>query len=578
MTLDDEIIQALGTGQWFEFVGGYNLREDADEAAMHVRAAGLHNEGRIDLLNAIAGYNDDGDMSRIYEIQQFYAGVLPKLEANPEAMFWAVRQLVEKFGNNIDGGFIALPFREWCKSSGRGIGIADLINFEAPNSGWYLRLALEGASTSDPASALDWALGLLQSTRKSSRIAALEALWALAPTPTLAHRAIAILRDQLEQEHDDETLGLGLYAAIELHGRSAGSNQADTETIVSLAMERGGREMRRRAIQALFSQCNSVAPAIFDRLIAIAKAIEVDDTITVNNLDQALYQMSFHTHIEQAIDVVRALLSCNRGVLTIHDFPRFENQILTKHRGRFETLAVEWFVSGDRALGEAIMGLVRKVHGSPMVLRPDLKSFSYGPAELIFLARKAVGYFFLTPISAASLLQAVMRTGVKDAVAGATELLFDPLLVNYSGELGEYLREATKDTLDPATPHVAAALRQLDAYLDGLRAVGRIKALDPSERERMIEQQRRQQELAEAVKAGEKESIILQFATRVRLLYGNRSISYHPSFGDESGLENRLVTEMQSHHHSQEYARMIVIDPHGIDLMLRQFRVERLPI
>jgi hypothetical protein len=38
-----------------------------------------------------------------------------------------------------------------------------------------------------------------------------------------------------------------------------------------------------------------------------------------------------------------------------------------------------------------------------------------------------------------------------------------------------------------------------------------------------------------------------------------------------------MVTEMQSHHHSHEYARMIVVDPHGIDLMLRHFRVERLP-
>jgi hypothetical protein len=576
MKLDDEIIQALDTGQWLDFVSDYHLRNDADEAAMRACAVGFHNEGRVDLLSAIDEFDGDRDSFRFYEIQQFYADALPKLEAEPEAMLKAVRHLVEEGGANRDGGFIALPFRDWCKVPGRATAIAALLDFEAPRDGPYLRLALEGASTSDPDGALDWALGLILGTRGPARIAALEALGSLAPKPTLAHRAIAELRDHLEQEHDDQILGIGLYAAIELHARGEQANPADTAAIVTLATERGGGEMHRRAMQALWFQWKSVASPILNRLIDIAKTIDGDNAIAVDHLDHALYQMTSGEHVEQAIDIVRALLSANRGALNIHIFDSFEHQLLRQHRARFDTLAVEWFVSGDRALGEAVMGLVRKVHGAPMVLRPDLRPFNYGPAELIFLARKAVGYLFSTPISAASLLMAVMRTGVTDAVTGATELLFDPLLVNYSGELGEHLREAIKDTADPATPHVQAALEQLDTYLEGLRAVGRVKALDPSERERMIEWRHRQQEMEEAMKAGEKESIFSQLATKVVLLYGNRSITYVPPLGDEPGPERRLVTEMQSHHHSQEYARMIVVDPHGIDLTLRQFRVERL--
>lgn len=368
MTLDGEIIQALGAGLWLDFVSGYNLRDDADELAMRASAVRSHNAGLIDLLAAIDGFDDDGDSFRFYEIQQFYSATLPQLDAEPAAMLKAVRRLVEEGGPNRDGGFIALPFRDWCKSLGRA--------------------------------------------------------------------------------------------------------------------------------------------------------------------------------------------AANRGALNVHSFDSFEHQLLTKHRARFDTLAVEWFISGDRALGEAVMALVRKVHGAPMVLRPDLAPFGYGPAKLIFLARKAVGYLFSTPITAASLLLAIMRTGVADAVKGATELLFDPLLVSYSGELGDHLREVVKDTDDPATPHVEAALQQLETYLEGLRAVGRVKALDPSERERMIEWRRRQQEMEEAMKAGEKDSIFSQLATKVVLLYGNRSITYVPPYGDEPGPERRLVTEMHSHHHSHEYARM----------------------
>lgn len=577
MTLEDEIIQALEAGRWLDFVSGYNLRDDADEASMRALAIGLHNSGRFDLLTAIDGFDGDGDSFRFYEIQQFYSDTLPQLAAEPEAMLKAVRRLVEEGGPNRDGAFIALPFRDWCKGTGRATAIAALLDFSAPRDGWYLRLALEGASTNDPDGTLDWALELIADKPGPQRLAALEALGSLGPTPALATHAIAALADQLEQEADDHILGLGIYAAIELHGRSEKANPADTAKIVAIAATRGGTEMRRRAMQALWFQWKAITPAILDQLIGIAETVESSDPVAVDHLDNALYQMTSGEHVERAIAIVRTVLSANRGTLTVHSFDSFEHQLLTKHRARFHTLAVEWFVSGDRALGEAVMALVRKVHGAPMVLHPDLTPFGYGPAELIFLARKAVGYLFTTPISAASLLMAIMRTGVSDAIKGATELLFDPLLVNYSGELGEHLREAAKDMNDPASPHVAAALQQLETYLDGLRAVGRIKALDPSERERMIEWRRRQQEMEEAMKAGEKESIFSQIATKVVLLYGNRSITYVPPFGDEPGPERRMVTEMQSHHHSHEYARMIVVDPHGVDLTLRHFRVERLP-
>ena len=577
MTLEDEIIQALEAGQWLDFVSGYNLRDDADEASMRALAIDLHNSGRFDLLTAIDGFHGDGDSFRFYEIQQFYSDALAQLAAEPEAMLRAVRRLVEEGGPNRDGAFIALPFRDWCKGTGRATAIAALLDFSAPRDAWYLRLALEGASTNDPGGALDWALALIANKPGPQRIAALEALGSLGPTPALATYAIAALGDQLEHEADDQILGLGIYAAIELHGRGEQANPADTAKIVAIAATRGDTEMRRRAMQALWFQWKAITPAILDQLIGIAETVEGSDPVAVDHLDHALYQMTSGEHVERAIAIVRTVLSTNRGTLTVHSFDSFEHQLLTKHRARFDTLAVEWFVSGDRALGEAVMALVCKVHGAPMVLRPDLTPFGYGPAELIFLARKAVGYLFTTPISAASLLMAIMRTGVSDAIKGATELLFDPLLVNYSGELGEHLREAAKDMNDPASPHVTAALQQLETYLDGLRAVGRVKALDPSERERMIEWRRRQQEMEEAMKAGEKESIFSQLATKVVLLYGNRSITYVPPFGDEPGPERRMVTEMQSHHHSHEYARMIVVDPHGIDLTLRHFRVERLP-
>src|SRR3546814_365734 len=211
MTLDEEIIQALDAGRWLDFVSGYNLRDDANEPAMHSLATQFHNAGRVDLLAAVDGF-DDGDGFRFYEIQQFYSDTLPQLEAEPAAMLKAVRRLVDEGGPNRDGGFIALPFVKWCGRESRATAIADLLDFEAPRDGWYLRLAIEGASASDPQAALDWALGLIAGKPGPARAAALEALGSLGNTPERAARAIEALRGHLKQETDDAVLAMALYA------------------------------------------------------------------------------------------------------------------------------------------------------------------------------------------------------------------------------------------------------------------------------------------------------------------------------------------------------------------------------
>lgn len=575
MSVAEEIRAAICARQWMDFLSQYPLRDDADEDAMHDAAISLHNAGEIDLLAEIDELGDVEGSYRFYEIQSFYAKALPGIEAAPAAMLGAVRRLVEEGGPNRDGMFIALPFRQWCGGPGRAGAIAALLDFTMERDAWYLRLAIEGASAADADAALGWAMSLIDEGPALARNAALEAMGSLGGGDAgRSTHALRGLRTFAEQHEDDLSLALALFAAVELHGRNGGAGETDTAAIVDRAAQFGGSEMRMRVASALWFLWNTVAPAILDQLIAIAKTITGDERAAIANLDHALYQMGSGPQIDLAIDLVEALLAANHGTLSVHQFSSFEHQLLTKHRDRFERLAVLWFVSGRRGLGEAVMALVRKVHGAPMVLTVDLASFGFGAAELIFLARKAVGYLFAMPITAASLLLGVMRTGIPDAVNGATELLFDPLLVNYSGDLSEFLRNECQDSRDAATPHVTTALRQLDDYIAGLRAVGRVEALDPSERERTIEWRRRQQEMDEVWKQSEKDSIFSQLATKVAVLYGNRSIIYVEG---PDGETRRLVNEMQSYSHTIEAARMTAVDPHGIDLVVRRFRVERLP-
>ena len=61
------------------------------------------------------------------------------------------------------------------------------------------------------------------------------------------------------------------------------------------------------------------------------------------------------------------------------------------------------------------------------------------------------------------------------------------------------------------------------------------------------------------------------FASKAVLLYGRKSISYVHSSDNET---QRMEIPLQSFEHSIEFPGLEYMDPHGLDYMLRVFRVE----
>jgi hypothetical protein len=151
-------------------------------------------------------------------------------------------------------------------------------------------------------------------------------------------------------------------------------------------------------------------------------------------------------------------------------------------------------------------------------------------------------------------------------------ILFDPLLINYSGELSDWLSERAKDASDPAQPVIVDLLSRLEAYIDGLRKAGRIKELRPSERERLIENHRQHESMRQAYKQAEKKSVFMSIVSRSVLLYGTRSISY---FKGSDGKKQRNEMKLHSISHSVESPRLDILEPFDLDYTLRVFRAMR---
>ena len=93
------------------------------------------------------------------------------------------------------------------------------------------------------------------------------------------------------------------------------------------------------------------------------------------------------------------------------------------------------------------------------------------------------------------------------------DILFDPLLINYSGELADWLRQRAEHSSDPARPIITELLARLKAYTDGLHKAGRIKELRPSERERLIENHRQHELMRQTHKQAQKKSIFMSIVS-----------------------------------------------------------------
>jgi hypothetical protein len=103
--------------------------------------------------------------------------------------------------------------------------------------------------------------------------------------------------------------------------------------------------------------------------------------------------------------------------------------------------------------------------------------------------------------------------------------------------------------------------------------LGLIKELHPSDYERDVVRQRTYDEMRAAQKAAERESVLLSVVHRSTLLYGKRSLTY---VLDDDGSRRAVALDLHSVGVSFEMPRQDVLDPVGLDLMLRVYRVEKL--
>jgi hypothetical protein len=257
------------------------------------------------------------------------------------------------------------------------------------------------------------------------------------------------------------------------------------------------------------------------------------------------------------------------GKLTVENFETTTHELTRGNPQRLYHLIVRWFLSGSIELCSSVSKLVGidKERAFDTTVQP----LGLTVAQQIFLCRKAIGFLFLKPVVCCSIIVSVLRAGDPDVEGPVIDLLFDPILLSYGGDAKEYLKRIFAP--DSAYGPIQNALAKDKDYYAGLDATGTIKALHPSDYQRDVERQRTHDMMRSAQKLAESKSVLMSLMHRSTILYGKRSLTY---VTDHDGSRRAVAMDLKSFDTSFELPRREILDPVGLDYMIRVYRVEKL--
>ena len=534
-----------------------------------------HNAGDINLLTVARSLPADRCEGYDYWIvQEVYAKAIVDLEGEPDEMLAAVKTLNALGGSDLAAGSANHPFRNWMVRTGHARDVMALVDPESTDDIATHALALEAVAAGDAAAGLNAAIALLHGQAGPAKLSGAMAMghFDLSAEPALAGRALAELRNVIDARPEERLAAMALNAAVRTYRRSATMFE---DALLNLLVAAGGEadpETIHRCATILRLDADELSPAVTTALIVIAREVAAEYKGTIKEIDHAVGQLLRRGKLDTALELLEPILARDASDLDAMESSAYA--LLQLDRSQLATVVLRWLRSGSRDLGDATRAVVGQSHGDgPIAFDIDFSAENLDSDDAVFLARKAIGFLFMQPITATSILVSLLRTGPRDAVEAVAEHLFDPLLINFSGQLSEWLRKSAEDTVDAASPHIATVLGRLEDYLDGLRAIGEVPELHPSERQRLIERHRQQRAMEVAMKGAEKKSIIQLIAKRSVLLYGNRSISY---FEGPDGTAHRNEMKLGQYTRSFEAPRLDVLEPFGLDFELRVFRAERM--
>ena len=574
----ETLTAAAKNGDFLDAVYTSRPTEPDEREDFPLEIAALHNDGHI---NAVAEFakldNTQGGGPDFFMMRLIFEKTLPHIDAPVRDVMHCVLHLYKGAGQDVFAGRIFDSYIAYCeKDPARPLEAIKIIEDEHDQFADMLPSTVAAGSRIDNPHYLAEALRLGRHTAKVLRRRAVLSLARIAwpKEAKVPEEALAGLERSVA-EVDDHILARVVKSAFAFYQQDK-TTEARVIVLIDKALSKGD-ECALHAGAEIFVETKEIPAPLLDVLLGHLKQVKPTDRRTLDYIDYGITTLLKEAAAEKALRFLEELLPLYTGTLTIKDFDSAADKIL-ENKTLLSRVTTRWFLNGAPALCESVNRIAGKSHNDTLPIDIEASELTTKDFKhIVFVARKAVGYLFMKPVTAASILISLMRPAPDDRTREYLgELLFDYLLINYPGSVREYVEDQARQETGKVKATLDKALAELTAYLDPLSAVPTLAALHPSQahREAYNRYMRSSFEalMKETEKETEKECFLLNFFSKSTLLYGRKCITYIHDGGVPS---RRMEMEIPTISYSTESPRMEHLDEHGLNCMLRVFRAER---
>ena len=576
----ETLIAAAENGDFLDAVYTNRPTEPDESEDLPLEIAALHNDGHINVVAEFAKLdNTPGSGPDFFMMRLIFEKTLPHIDAPMRDVMHCVLHLYKGAGQDVLAGRIFDSYIAYCeKDPARPLEAMKIIEDEHDQFADDLPPTIAAGSRIDNPHYLAEALRLGRHPAKVLRRRAVLSLanieWpkeANVPEKALAGLEMSVT------ENDDEILARVIQSAFAFYQQDK-TTEARVTALIDKALSKGDKYALHAGAEIFRFETKEIPTPLLDVLLGHLKQVKPTNEGTLHNIDGGITTLLKEAAAEKALRFLEELLLLNTDTLTIEDFDSAANEILM-NKTLLSRVTTRWFLNGAPALCESVNRIAGKSDNDTLSIEIDASELTAKDCKHItFVARKAIGYLFMKPITAASILISLMRPAPDDETRKCLgELLLDSLLMNYPGSVREYVEDQARQETGKVKKTLDKALAELTAYLDTLSAVPALAALHPNQahREAYNRYMRKSFEVSmkEAEKETKKEYFLLNFFSKSTLLYGRKPITYIHAGGVPS---RRMEMEIPTISYSTESPRMEHLDEHGLNCMLSVFRAERL--
>ncbi|WP_105212983.1 hypothetical protein [Pseudoalteromonas sp. T1lg22] len=527
----------------------------------------LHNAGEIDLVELVRGVNRSSIGHDFFTILHAFENALPSLDASIEDVLRCLLHLTEQAGRDLAIGGVYGAFQRFCS-----------VEAQRPRDSVEFILAQSDLSTYAPflsssilAYGLDCMSDAIQTTEKlianRNEMVRSQAYFILGRLDVGEAQANVIWELLSGSGERESGCCASVLRAIISFGDTFPSYWPQIEEFLLTFVEGTSPEVLYEISNIVAFQRVELPEGILRLLLKQLANVSPEHKGIIDNIDHLLVKLVEKGTSSLALKLLELILTA--GV----KFPQldyFSRELLSKHHELLNHIVTKWFLSGDSSLCHGVSELLHDVTGKNTQLKAEMALLG-DEVKQIFVSHKAVGWLFTRPVVAASFILSIYETASRTTRKELEQVLYDPLLLSYPGELKLFLQSRIDKGFQEH--QYERLLGKLEAYHSDIEKASGLKELMAPRENIRAYWKESNESMQAAYEDASRGSIIDLIATKKTLLYGNSSI-YYIHRGD--GELVRQEMQMQSFSHSTEMPRLNILDPESLDYTLRVYRCERM--